>query len=143
MNALSNLDLTPEIVLGREEHQQLLVLALGQTAADSDFLLHELDRAMVVPPHAVPASVVRMGSVVRYRSNGGAERTVTLVYPKGADIGAGRVSILTPVGTALIGLRRGQTITYRSRDGRRQTLTVLAVAGPSDGGPSDGGPAAA
>ncbi|MGV8841435.1 MAG: nucleoside diphosphate kinase regulator [Bauldia sp.] len=139
MNPLIDLNLSPEIVLGRDEHQRLLVLALGGTghsADDSDFLLHELDRAMIVPPHTLPASVVRMGSRVRYRSNGGAERTVTLVYPKEADIGAGRISILTPVGTALLGLRRGQTISYRSRDGRRQTLTVLHVAGPSDDDPA-------
>lgn len=144
MQPISDLNLSPEIVLGRDEHQRLLLLALGGTghsADDSDFLLHELDRAMVVPAHAIPAHVVRMGSIVRYRSNDRDERTITLVYPGEADIGAGRVSIMTPVGTALIGLRRGQSISYRTRDGRRQSLTVLGVANPP--GDDDPGPAAA
>lgn len=144
MNPLFDLNLSPDIVLGRDEHQRLLVLALGGTGHspdDSDYLLYELDRAMIVPAHTVPADVVRMGSRVRYRTGDGAERAVTLVFPKEADIGAARISILTPVGTALIGLRRGQSITYLARDGRRQSLTVLDVASPA--GDDAPGPAAA
>jgi regulator of nucleoside diphosphate kinase len=62
---------------------------------------------------------------------------VTLVYPAEADIAEGRISVLTPVGTALIGLRAGQSITWRTRDGRKQVLTVLRVTPPvaDDPGP--------
>jgi regulator of nucleoside diphosphate kinase len=72
-----------------------------------------------------------MGSSVRYRTDAGQEHTVTLVYPVDADIAAGRISIMTPVGTALIGLRVGQSISWRSRDNRKHMLTVLAVRQPA------------
>ena len=58
------------------------------------------------------------------------ERDVTLTYPADADIAERRISILTPVGTALIGLRAGQSISFRTRDGRPQMLTVLSVRPP-------------
>lgn len=142
---LSDIRLSPQIVVGTSEHRQLLVLAMagrGHTADDADGLLYELERAEVVTDQAVPSDVVRMGSTVRYRSNGGAERVVQLVYPKDADIAHGRVSVLTPVGTALLGLRTGQSITWLTRDGRTQMLTVLNVT-PPDGGSDHDGPRAA
>ena len=105
----------------------------------ADDLLHELDRASVVPDATVPGDIVRMGSLVRFRT-GRDTRSVTLVYPAEADIASARVSVLTPVGTALIGLRAGQSITFRTRDGRPQMLTVLNMMPPGEG---DEGPRAA
>lgn len=128
-----NHTLTPRIILGDTEHHQLLVLAMagsGHTADAGDDLHYELDRARIVPAAKLPHDVVRMGSSVTYRPDTGAERTVTLVYPAHADISSGRVSILTPVGTALIGLRAGQSITWMSRDGHMRMLTVLSVSQP-------------
>jgi regulator of nucleoside diphosphate kinase len=72
-----------------------------------------------------------MGSTATYRKDTGQEQEVTLVYPVDADIAAGRISIMTPIGTALIGLRVGQSITWRDRAGKRHMLTVLAVTAPS------------
>ena len=57
----------------------------------------------------------------------GADRTVELVYPRDADISAGRVSILTPVGADVIGLRTGQSILWPDRDGRERKLTIVKV----------------
>ena len=57
----------------------------------------------------------------------GADRTVELVYPRDADISAGRVSILTPVGAGVIGLRTGQSILRPDRDGRERKLTIVKV----------------
>lgn len=131
-----DLTLAPAIVLSQDDHSQLTLLALagtGHTPDASDDLLYELDRAEVLPDNRVPYDAVRMGSTVRYRTGDGAERTATLAYPADADIGAGRISVLTPVGTALIGLRPGQSISWRTRTGRRQVLTVLAVTPPTDG----------
>ena len=142
---LSDFHLSPQIVVGLSEHRQLLVLAMagrGHTADDADGLLYELERAEVVTDWAVPSDAVRMGSTVRFRSNGDVEREVTLVFPKDADIADGRISVLTPVGTALLGLRVGQSITWLTRDGRNQMLTVLAVS-PPDGGGDDHGALAA
>ena len=139
---LGELWLSPNIILERSEHSQLSLLALagtGHTADTADALLHELDRAQIVTEPEVPADVVRMGSTVRFRT-GRDTRQVQLVYPADADISLGRISVLTPVGTALIGLRTGQSITFTARDHRPQMLTVLAVLPPAD---DDPGPAAA
>jgi regulator of nucleoside diphosphate kinase len=143
--SMADFTLSPAITLGQADHRQLIVLAmagLGQTAEDADGLLYELERAQVVPDSAVPDDVVRMGSFVRFRTNAGGERQVELVYPADADIEAGKVSVLTPVGTALLGLRAGQSITWLTRDGRKQLLTVLGVRQP-DGDSEPTGPAAA
>ena len=126
-------DLNPEIVLGAADHRQLNVLAMAgltHTPDQSDDLLYELERARVVEDGHVPDDIVRMGSSVHYRTDSGQEPVVTLVYPVDADIAQGRISVLTPVGTALIGLRVGQSITWRDRAHKRHMLTVLAVTQP-------------
>jgi regulator of nucleoside diphosphate kinase len=146
LNSLESFTLSPRLVLGREEHRQLTTLALaglGHGSDASDDLLYELDRAALVPDATVPADAVRMGSHVVYRTLDGREHEVTLVFPAEADIAQGRVSVMTPVGTALIGLRQGQSITWTTRDARRQVLTVLAVRQPEATPGDDPGPQAA
>lgn len=140
--SLSDFALSPPVIIATSEYGQLARLALagtGHSADAADDLLYELDRASVVLDAELPPDVVRMGSRVRFRT-GRDERTVTLSYPADADIASRRISILTPVGTALIGLRAGQSITFRTRDGRPQMLTVLAVHPPI--GENDGPDAA-
>jgi regulator of nucleoside diphosphate kinase len=69
-----------------------------------------------------------MGSEVVYRDDTtGRVQTVTLVYPSEADIAKGKVSVLTPIGTALIGLAVGKSINWRTRAGDMKRLTVLQV----------------
>lgn len=131
---LADFTLSPEIILARDEHRRLTQLALAGTdhsPEESDFLLYELDRAQVVGDSQLPDDVVRMGSRVRFRTTAGQSRAVELVYPNNADISADRISIMTPIGVALIGLRTGQSITWLTRDGRKQVLTVLAVTQPA------------
>lgn len=132
MSSLRRYDLKPKIVLSEEDHRKLIALALAGTGHTSDAaedLLYEIERARIVPVPKLAPSVVRMGSTVTYRPDSGPERTVTLVYPADADIAAGKVSVLTPVGTALIGLDVGQSITWEGRDGHKHVLTVLSVTG--------------
>jgi regulator of nucleoside diphosphate kinase len=120
----------PAIVIGTGEHETLQRLAMagrGALAEDAENLLGELERARVLPQDSVPAGIVRMGSKVRFRTETGAERSAVLVYPAEADISRDLVSVLTPVGTALIGLRQGQSITWTGRDGADHVLTVVAV----------------
>lgn len=139
---LADLQLSPPLTIARSDHQQLAQLALtgsDHSADAADDLLFELDRAQIVADPAVPPDVVRMGSRVRFRT-GRDERQVTLVWPAAADIAERRISVLTPVGTALIGLRAGQSITFRARDARPQMLTVLSVLPPEG---EDDGPRAA
>lgn len=115
------------ILVGDKDQEQLMSLAGG---AAGDDLFAELARAEVRPSAKLPADVVRMGSRVRYRTRSGGGREVTLVYPDQADIDQGRISILTPIGTALLGLRAGQSIAWRTRDGRKDVLTVEEVTLP-------------
>jgi regulator of nucleoside diphosphate kinase len=122
----------PEIVVGDTDHARLTTLANAalETVPDTaDELLSELDRAKVVADDSVPRDVVRMGSVVEYRSDNDQKR-VTLVFPQEADIASGKVSVLTPVGAALIGLAKGESITWTARDGSRHQLTILSVEQP-------------
>ena len=106
--------------------------AAPQFAEVAEELLGELDRAKVVSSSRFPADAVRMGSTVVYRASDGSERKVTLVYPGEADIALGRVSILTPIGTALIGLASGQSIAWTARDGKSHELTVISVTQEAD-----------
>ena len=125
--------LRPRITLSEVEHHQLLVLAMtavGQPPDAGDELVRELDRARVVPERRLPADVVRMGSRVTYRSDDGEVHSVKLVYPGQADISADKISVLTPVGTALIGLKPDQSITWMTRTGQKRVLTVLSVTPP-------------
>lgn len=97
----------------------------------AEYLLDELERADQVPPEAMPADVVAMGSQVRYRDEAtGRERTVTLVFPGVEDAATGAVSILTPVGAALIGMRPGARIDWTAPSGDQRILTVLEVRPP-------------
>jgi Transcription elongation factor len=80
-------------------------------------------------------NVVRMGSLVTYvDETTGRTRTVTLVYPDAADIDQNRISILTPIGAALIGLRPSQSITWPLPDGRVGSLKVVAVSNEANDG---------
>ncbi|MGN6490196.1 MAG: nucleoside diphosphate kinase regulator [Devosia sp.] len=121
---------SPRIVVGTLEHHALMVLAMvGAPSADAaDDLNYELDRATVVRDDAVPPDIVRMGSTVTFRQDGGRRETVTLVYPDQAAPERGRMSILTPIGTALLGLSVGQSLRWRFPDGATRLIEVLGVA---------------
>jgi regulator of nucleoside diphosphate kinase len=99
----------------------------------ADELLDELERARIVEDNKLRADAVKMGSTLRFTTDAGEDRTITLVFPDEADIAEGRVSILTPIGIALIGLSSGQSIDWTSRDGKSRRLTVESV-GPAGSG---------
>lgn len=120
----------PAITIARSEHERLTRLAESYSARNpeaADELLAELDRARVVSEDRIPDDVVRMGSSLRFASDLGEAKNAVLVYPGEADIAEGKISVLTPVGTALIGLRAGQSIEWTARDGRVHRLTVQGV----------------
>lgn len=126
-------DLTPPLTIGKADHKKLQ--ALGEAGLDrtpdlADILLTELDRAKIVSDGKLPEGVVRMGSRVSYETEQGQSQTVILVYPADADIEAGRISVMTPIGVALIGLKAGQSITWLDRSGKRHKLTVVKVEAP-------------
>ena len=124
----------PKIRISQSDHARLSALASTFAARNpeaSDELLAELERARVVADGWVYSGTVRMGATVTFKPDSGDRKTVTLVYPGEADISAGKVSILTPIGTALIGLSAGQSIMWTARDGRQHELLVLGVSHPA------------
>lgn len=123
----------PPIVVSDEDYVRLTKLAtaaLDRFPDVAEELQIEMERAQVLSTATIPEGVVQMGSTVEYHSDVEQRRRITLVYPGEADIAEGRVSILTPIGAALIGLSAGQSIRWVARDGREHELTVLKVEQP-------------
>ena len=122
----------PPILLSDSDHDILLGLAASATRRAPDaarLLLEEADRADLVPAGRLPRDVVALGSHVTFTDAAtGTTRRVQLVMPAEADIGQGRISILSLVGAGLIGLRAGQSIDWPVQDGRLRRLTVVEVA---------------
>ena len=122
---------TPNIVVSTKDASRLesMLASAGTDAGDVARELEvELARAEYREPNDMPGDVVMMGSHVRcIDESTGEQHDVTLVYPHDADFAAGRVSILAPVGAALLGLSVGQTIQWPLPGGRTTRLTVAAV----------------
>jgi len=124
----------PNIILAETEAARLSALALKMEKAApfaAGLLLDEIERAEIRADGAVPDDVVRMHSTLQFIDGAkGRPRTVVLVYPSEADIAAGKISVLTPVGAGLLGLAARQTIRWPDRDGRERPLKVLKVKPP-------------
>jgi len=124
----------PPITLGQSDFDRLT--ALSSAASDNfpavaEFLVREVSRARVLPDAEMAAGIVRMGSLVAFADGvTGEAREATLVYPEHADVSVGKVSILSPIGAALIGLAAGQSIRFQTPAGGWRSLSVLAVYNP-------------
>ena len=133
MTVPAELEVRPPLIIPMSDFRCLRELAVGLGApqagdAVAAWLAEEIDRATVVPPGAVPARVVTMHARVEYRDDVVDQvRCVTLVYPGEEGAYASGLSILTPVGAALIGLSEGQSIRWRTPSGGLRGLTVLRV----------------
>lgn len=123
----------PRITLTAEDYDRLSQLARAAAGAMPELaalLGDELERAQIVA-EGRPEDTVGMGSEVSFRDNTTDKvETVTLVYPGEADIAQRRISVLTPIGTALIGLGVGDSITWETRGGETRLLTVLRAGEP-------------
>jgi regulator of nucleoside diphosphate kinase len=121
----------PAIVLIDSEADSLAEVALqieDRNPTVSRMLMDEIERARIVPAAKIPDDVVTMGSTVEFiDEKDGQPHRIQLVYPRDADIAQSRLSILTPVGVGLIGLRTGQSINWPDRTGNRRVLTITAV----------------
>src|SRR5574339_541683 len=117
----------PQIYLTQDDMDRLLALVDAYPGQRFEKLEAELLRAHVVPREKIPADVVTMNSRVVFENESGERREVTLVYPGSADIDAGKISVLVPIGTALLGLRVGQSIDWEGPGGAKQRYRVAAV----------------
>jgi regulator of nucleoside diphosphate kinase len=118
----------PQIYLTQNDVDRLLRLVEAQSGAHFRKLESELVRANVLPREKIPADVVTMNSRVIFENETTRERReITLVYPGSADIDSGRVSVLVPIGTALLGLRVGQSIDWELPAGEKQRYRIVEV----------------
>lgn len=124
----------PPVHMIDSEADALTDLAIGiekRMPQVSELLMREIGRATIHKERHVPRDVVTMNSEVDFVDEAsGAVRSVRLVYPSDADIATGRISILTPVGAGLIGMRVGSAILWPDRDGRERALAIRAVMQP-------------
>ena len=127
----SHSGLPPSIIVSTRDMARLEALldspALSRHPA-AVALAQELERAQVLPPEEIPEGIVTMHSRVDCEDELHNEKhSLTLVYPHEADFDKGRVSVLAPVGSALLGLSVGQTIDWTAPGGRKLRLRVTAV----------------
>ncbi|MCK1626769.1 nucleoside diphosphate kinase regulator [Bradyrhizobium sp. 160] len=131
--ATMSVEIKPPITLTANDFERLSLLVRvveNKTPDAASVLADELARAHVLADGR-PKQTVCMGSEVQFRDDAtGSVQVMTLVYPGDADISLRRISVLTPVGAALIGLSAGNSITWETRTGELRQLTVLRVREP-------------
>ena len=126
-------DHRPPLLLSRLDVERIEAL-LEQTSGNTlntSALQDELARAEILSPADMPADVITMNSTALVRLEdsvlGNHEHELTLVYPRDADGSADKVSIMAPVGSALLGLRVGDAIDWPMPGGRNARLHVLVI----------------
>lgn len=121
----------PRITLSTLDYERLeaLLSALPDNAfAGKKALQAELDRADIVEPEQVPPTVVTMNSTVRFALAGSDEQFhLTLVYPKDVDGKGDRISVLAPVGSALLGLSTGDEIEWPGPGGKPIGVKIVEI----------------
>ncbi|MBP7704342.1 MAG: nucleoside diphosphate kinase regulator [Caulobacter sp.] len=111
-----------------ERFIDLLPETISPATPGAVLLAEEVARAQVCPEDDMPARVVRLGSTVRYRDLvSGRQRQVQVVMPTDADMDEGRISILSPIGAALIGLPEEQPFAWLDAAGHERRIEVVAV----------------
>jgi regulator of nucleoside diphosphate kinase len=133
----------PIYITEQDRHRLRELIEVGRAkpnghASYFDALDHEISRSCVVDRDSVAGDVVTMNSRVRLRDMDSGEIEVyTLVYPSMADPGENRISVLAPVGTAIVGSRRGDVIEWPVPAGRRRLFVEDVVYQPESAGATD------
>lgn len=121
----------PKIILDQATVHRIESLGQRLYASNptlADRLFGELGRARLVSRDKLPANVASLGRRVTYRDEAtGEEKVVVLTSPEDADISQQRISVLTPIGVALLGLSEGAKFGWNDRTGATRSLTVLRV----------------
>lgn len=120
------------LIVSKPDYQQLMKLIEQEDSPAAEALDIELGRAELVEENNLPTDSVSMGSVVTFTDlDSQEEKTISLVYPNEADVTTMKISILSPVGSALIGLRIGGNIDWPVPQGKVRRLKVIAVQQPT------------
>ncbi|KMW74095.1 nucleoside diphosphate kinase regulator [Photorhabdus luminescens subsp. luminescens] len=121
----------PAIIINELDAERLDSLLEQPAFADTsiaDALNEELDRAEIVPPAEIPSDVVTMNSRVRFLDlTSNEERVRTLVYPASLQDSSDQLSVMAPLGAALLGLRIGDEISWELPNGEETRVKVLEL----------------
>ena len=116
------------LIISQPDYLQLTKLIEQHDTPAAEALDIELSRADIVPDKDIPADAVAMGSQVTFVDlDSIEEKTISLVYPNEADVTQMKISVLSPVGSALIGLRIGGNIDWPVPLGKVRRLKVIGV----------------
>ncbi|MDO9525412.1 MAG: nucleoside diphosphate kinase regulator [Gemmobacter sp.] len=126
----------PKILLDKTLVGRLETLATAMMRRSPELgerLIDEIARAKLVSPEKLRGDIVTIGSEVTYRDLSTARvQTVVVVFPEDADIDQHRISVVTPVGVALLGLSVGAKISWVTRDDETRQLEVVTVKPPAE-----------
>jgi regulator of nucleoside diphosphate kinase len=132
------------IYITEDDSEKLRRLIAGRRGAYSfdqeylDVLEYELDRAEIVEPEAIPRDAVTMNSEVRLRDlDSGEVRAYRLVFPNQTR-SENSISVLAPIGTAMLGYRVGDVFVFRAPKGERRLKVLEVVYQPEAAGVSGG-----
>ncbi|MBX3041644.1 MAG: nucleoside diphosphate kinase regulator [Bdellovibrionaceae bacterium] len=116
------------LVISQTDRDKIATLLQGAPLNIAELLGDELGRATIVGDDVLPKEVVSMNSQIRFQDvETEKETTVILVYPSEANLDQNKISLFTPVGSALIGLKIGQTIAWPFPGGKTRQLKVISV----------------
>lgn len=116
------------LYLKKEDFVKISSLLASAPIGVRDLLQEELDRAIIISNEHFPKEVVTMHSTVEYLDlESNKKNEVTLVYPHEVVIDENKISVLAPIGAALIGLQVGQKIGWPLPNGKKKWIEVLRV----------------
>lgn len=120
------------ILITERDYLRIRHILSRQNSDDFENLEIEIERARIIAENEIPKDLVRMNSSVKFMIlSEEKEMTLTLVYPEEANYSEGKISILAPLGSALIGLRVNQEINWMFPDGKTKTIKILEVFDPA------------
>jgi regulator of nucleoside diphosphate kinase len=129
-----------DLVISSFDKERLTLLlkemdASAASAVEREDLTHEIERGAEVRPEEIPPDVVTMNSTVRLTDlESGSSHVYTIVFPSDADPDKGKISILAPLGTALLGYRVGDVVKWRRPEGDRRLKIEAIVYQPEAAG---------
>lgn len=95
----------------------------------------EIRRAVIVSPQEIPANVITMNSTVHLQDlDTGEEETYTLVFPEDTNLEKGKISVLAPIGTAMLGYKVGDIFEWEVPAGKRRLKVREIVYQPESSG---------
>ncbi|MEA9356413.1 nucleoside diphosphate kinase regulator [Bacteriovorax sp. PP10] len=116
------------ILLTERDYLRIRHILSTQNSDDFENLEIEIERAKIIEEKEIPSDLVRMNTTVRFMTlQDEKEMKLTLVFPEDANFSEGKISILAPLGSALIGLRVNQEINWMFPDGKTKTIKILEV----------------